>query len=142
VPFHLSTVEFFRLVREKLAPGGILGVNLAGAIGNPFPRAIVRTLLRAFDRVEAFPIGGSGNWLVVARNGEPVAASRLASRAARLEAGSPPLRGLSLLAKRRAALDFDLADVPVLTDAYAPVDTLLDLSARVASFDALGADAL
>ena len=29
MPFYLATREFFRLVRERLAPGGILALNVA-----------------------------------------------------------------------------------------------------------------
>jgi hypothetical protein len=38
-------------------------------------------------------------------------------------------------ARARVDLDLDLTRVPVLTDQYAPVDALLDLSVREIDFD-------
>ena len=32
IPFHLATREFLQLVRERLAPGGVVVVNIIGAI--------------------------------------------------------------------------------------------------------------
>ena len=34
VPFYLATREFFRLARERLAPGGILALNVASVPGD------------------------------------------------------------------------------------------------------------
>ena len=37
VPFYLATREFFRLARERLAPGGILALNVATVPGDDEP---------------------------------------------------------------------------------------------------------
>jgi spermidine synthase len=134
VPFHLSTHEFFELVRARLAPGGVLGINIAGAVRNAFPRAILRTLGRSFRNVDAYGIPASGNHLLVAHAGSALTASTLAARARELQ---PAMRGtvdLPRAAGSRLALDLELTDVPVLTDAFAPVDSLLDVTARSADF--------
>ena len=34
VPFYLATREFFRLARERLAPGGIVALNVASVPGD------------------------------------------------------------------------------------------------------------
>jgi spermidine synthase len=129
VPFHLATREFFELLRDRLAPGGAIGLNLAGSIDHPFSRSIFRTLSHVFDRVELFSIEGSGNFFLVARMGAPVSASELAQRAAGLDlaAGAGESR-FAALARRRLAPDLDLASVPVLEDRFAPVDALLNLA--------------
>ena len=32
IPFHLATHEFLQLVRERLTPGGVVVVNIIGAV--------------------------------------------------------------------------------------------------------------
>jgi spermidine synthase len=45
VPFYLATREFFELVRERLAPGGIVALNVASVPGDTrLARAIATTL--------------------------------------------------------------------------------------------------
>ncbi|MDQ3424938.1 MAG: fused MFS/spermidine synthase, partial [Actinomycetota bacterium] len=46
VPFYLATREFFRLVRERLTPGGIVALNVAAVPGD-------RRLVRAIGRTVA-----------------------------------------------------------------------------------------
>ena len=131
VPFHLATREFFEELRQHLAPGGVVGLNLAGEIDHPFSRAIYRTLSQVFDRVEIFSIQGSGNFLLIAHMGAAVSGSGLAERAARLDdeaAAGEGGRRFAALARHRVALELDLTSVPVLDDQYAPVDALLNLA--------------
>ena len=56
VPFYLATREFFRLVRERLAPGGIVALNVAAV---PDDRRLVRavgtTLAAEFPQVVEWP---------------------------------------------------------------------------------------
>jgi spermidine synthase len=132
VPFHLATLEFFELLRSRLAPEGAVGLNLAGRIDHPFALAIVRTLRRVFARVEIFSVRGSGNFLLVGHDGEPVPDSELAARAAALDAeraGPGPWPRFAALARQRVNPDLELDSVPVLVDGYAPVDALLHLDA-------------
>lgn len=145
VPFHLATREFFAELRAHLAPGGAIGINLAGAIDHPFSRSIYRTLLQVFDRVEIFSIQDSGNFLFVARMGPAVTGSELAGRAARLDreaplalapTSAPGAAGsgrFAALARYRVSPELDLASVPTLEDGYAPVDALLNLADEAAA---------
>lgn len=131
VPFHLATREFFTELRGHLAPGGVVALNLAGAIHHPFSRAIYRTLRHVFDQVEVFAVPGSGNFLLVARMGAPLVPSELAQRAAGLDARAVEADGgarFVALARSRLSTEIELTDVPVLLDSFAPVDALLDLA--------------
>lgn len=130
VPFHLATREFFEELRAHLAPGGAMGLNLAGAIDHPFSRAIYRTLSHVFDRVEIFSIQGSGNFIFVAHMGPASSGSELAERAARLDREAAGEFGprFAALVRHRVGPELDLATVPVLEDGYAPVDALLNLA--------------
>ena len=56
VPFYLATREFFALARERLAPGGILALNVAGVPGDTSLRdAITGTLRHEFEHVWVWP---------------------------------------------------------------------------------------
>jgi spermidine synthase len=61
IPFHLTTVEFFSLVRTHLNPDGVVAVNLAssGREGDlARASAVVQTMKRAFPVIQTFPIEG------------------------------------------------------------------------------------
>jgi spermidine synthase len=69
IPAHLSTVEFFGAVREVLAPGGWLAVNV-GAFGcdDPLVEALASTIDVAFDGgVLALRVPASRNVVLFAR---------------------------------------------------------------------------
>jgi spermidine synthase len=56
VPFYLATREFFGLVRERLAPGGIVALNVAAVPDDErLVRAIGRTLGVALPQVLEWP---------------------------------------------------------------------------------------
>ena len=56
VPFYLATREFFRLARERLAPGGVLALNVATVPGDDrLVRDIAGTVRREFDQVLVWP---------------------------------------------------------------------------------------
>jgi spermidine synthase len=135
VPFHLATREFFELARSKLAPGGVVGINVAGSVRNAFPRAILRTMGQVFGRIDAFGVPASGNHLLIGQGGPARPLSQLLERAGELEPRLSAPAGLRRLAGARLSYDLDLTRVPILTDQYAPVDALLDLSIREIDFD-------
>ena len=56
VPFYLATREFFRLARERLAPGGILALNVASVPGDDrLLEGIAGTLRHEFESVSVWP---------------------------------------------------------------------------------------
>ena len=56
VPFYLATREFFRLARDRLAPGGILALNVASVPGDEsLLDGISGTLTHEFERVLVWP---------------------------------------------------------------------------------------
>jgi len=56
VPFYLATREFFRLARERLAPGGILALNVASVPGDErLLDGIAGTLTYEFPSVAVWP---------------------------------------------------------------------------------------
>ena len=56
VPFYLATREFFRLARERLAPGGMVALNIASVPGDEtLLDGIAGTLTHEFDDVAVWP---------------------------------------------------------------------------------------
>jgi spermidine synthase len=59
IPFHLATAEFVRLVRSRLIPGGVVAVNVIGAMAGDTSRllrSITRTYASAFPTVALHPV--------------------------------------------------------------------------------------
>ena len=72
IPHHLSTREFFELVRSRLRPGGVMAANLGGITReDPVIGAVVSTIRSVFSEVEMARVPGSRNWVLLAWNGEP-----------------------------------------------------------------------
>jgi hypothetical protein len=135
VPFHLTTVEFFSELRQKLNPQGVVAVNLASSgEGGDLQRAnaVVQTLKTAFPTIEAF--GVKGPWRAhqtTAENliffgGAPIDHMSFDDMVSRIhiqvEAHRMPPEAISLLATHRSgAWSAGL----VLTDDYTPFDLLV-----------------
>jgi spermidine synthase len=122
IPFYLTSREFFELVRERLAPGGVAIVNVGHPEGSEaLERVLGRTMATAFPRVLRDPIEPT-NTLLVAGAG-PLSAARLRSAAGSLPAQLRPLA-------RRVATELAprLPGGEVYTDDRAPVEWLVDSS--------------
>lgn len=52
-PAHVSSVEFYELIRPLLAPGGVVVVNVTDGAGQAFTRGQAATLASLFDTVAA-----------------------------------------------------------------------------------------
>jgi spermidine synthase len=123
IPFYLATREFFELVRERLAPGGVAVVNVGHPEGSEeFERVLGRTMAAAFPTVLRDPAEQTNTLLLGSE--APASAQRLRSAArTRLEGN------LAELARIDAArLEPRLPGGSVYTDDRAPVEWLIDRS--------------
>ena len=64
IPFHMMTKEFYSLVRERLAPGGVAGFNIIP--GTKLYDSTLITLKNTFDRIDLYRAGGAFNVVVMA----------------------------------------------------------------------------
>jgi spermidine synthase len=122
IPFYLTTREFFELARERLAPGGVVIVNVGEPEGSDeLERVLGRTMAAAFPTVLRDPLEPT-NTLLVAGEG-PLSEERLGDAAAALPAELRPLAraGAARLAPR-------LPGGEVYSDDRAPVEWLVDSS--------------
>ena len=122
IPFYLTTREFFELARERLAPGGIVIVNVGHPEGSDeLEQVLGRTMETAFGRVLRYPIKPTNTLLVGGDEG--LSAARLRRNLGTLPAPLQPLAraAASQLAPR-------LPGGEVYTDDHAPVEWLVDSS--------------
>ncbi|HEX6185156.1 MAG TPA: fused MFS/spermidine synthase [Pyrinomonadaceae bacterium] len=144
IPFHLTTQEFMREVKNILAPGGVFLANINGSVRGRRSRILrseYKTLATVFESLYVFPRltdserkqgvrephpEGRRNIILVALNG-PGRWTResVVSEAERLELAGA-VRTPTFIEDARQFTDEPppVADVPVLTDDYAPVDTM------------------
>jgi spermidine synthase len=136
IPFHLATVEFLDLARSRLAPGGVVVTNMIGALTGDTSRllrSMTRTYRSVFSTVELHPVFLEGdrdpaslrNVILVATDGASPSTEFLAERWEQIRARSPGAPELAAPIRDRWQRDVRLADVPLLTDDYAPTDALL-----------------
>ena len=122
IPFYLATEEFFELVRDRLAPGGVVIVNA----GHPedqddLEKVLTATIGEVFPSVLRDPIEDT-NTLIVASE-RPVSAARLRRAVPQLPIG---LRATAQAAVAR--IGPPLEGGRVYTDDKAPVEWLIDKS--------------
>jgi len=143
LPFHLTTQEFFQLVKKHLTEGGVLVNNIIGPLEgskNKLFRSIFRTEKVVFGQVYVFPVWlepmlatppdprAPMNIMLVALNSRRSFLRQDISQKARELQGK--LIPDPLLIERASALydkKISDAEVRLLTDNYAPVDALIHL---------------
>jgi spermidine synthase len=122
IPFYMTTAEFFALARDRLAPGGVVVVNVGHPSGNRELETVIgRTMAEAFPSVVRDPFDDTNTLMAGART--PAGAQRLRASARYLP--SP----LARVAHAQAArLGPRLPGGTVYTDDRAPVEWLVDRS--------------
>jgi len=118
IPFHLTTVEFYRKVRSALSPGGMMSVNVANAGKPGFVAAELKTIAAVFPDPAVLACSGGHNYIVLAP--APTVLPQQNASSSRLI----PLNELwdDRLAAEKVSEMTDGA--AVLTDDFAPVETL------------------
>jgi spermidine synthase len=137
IPFHVTTVEFMRLVKRRLNPGGVALFNVIGSLtgkDSQLVRSEYKTIGRAFRSCAVFPIlqegEGAGTLspteirnVILVATGQPLAPVEVRRRAATLK--NPRLPYLTDIAAAYDGRPLPTGDVPLLSDDFAPVDRLI-----------------
>jgi len=122
IPYHLVTREFAALVKSKLSPGGLYAMNVVDAFPDPrLIKAMLKTLGAEFRHVdvwmEGMPEASRVTYVLTATDGE-----RLPDRvSARWGFERTWLRVTGQIME----IGTDPAQIPRLTDDYAPVERLI-----------------
>lgn len=120
VPFHLTTQEFYQLVKARLAPGGVVAQNVEPT--TLFFDSAYKTMQSVFDNLDAYR--GGNNIVLIGYSGPKLTAEELQRRAALADEKLRLKYPLSELIKARQD-DLPIAsDAKLLTDDFAPVEVL------------------
>jgi spermidine synthase len=127
VPYQLTTVEFMQLVSDRMDADGVAVANVISARTggrSAFYRAQYRTMDRVFPQVYSFPTSGSGSLqnieLVATKSAENLSEADFARRNRERDIGIDLASEIDFYQG-----DVNPGDAPLLTDDYAPVDSLL-----------------
>jgi spermidine synthase len=119
VPYHLTTLEFDRLIADHLTGEGVYMVNIIdGRTGN-FSRAYINTLGQVFSHIYAAPVGGDLGDL----NRQTIVV--LASQRSLDEIMSRPPLSQHFISQAELESYMQEGMALLLTDDYVPVDNLL-----------------
>ncbi|NJN83524.1 MAG: fused MFS/spermidine synthase, partial [Caldilineaceae bacterium] len=130
IPFHLTTIEFFQLVRRHLSENGVLAINVGRTASNyALVDALAATLLTLFPSVyvidEPAPPNALANSLVVA-TAEPTDLTNLAENVGALPADLPTeFLGFARAAVIHARVAEPDPETPIFTDDRAPVERVV-----------------
>lgn len=129
VPFHLATREFFEVAAARLTEGGVIGYNVVwGTLDwqDRSIRAIYKTMSDVFGQPCLFPVMSSRNMVFFCVKGGGMPSRSELTKTAReadRELGYLPKSISSLIANAKLHY-LDTRNVPLLTDDYAPVESL------------------
>lgn len=141
IPYHLTTREFVAAVRKTLSPNGVIVSNIIGAFAgqsSQLLRSMTRTVASVFPQVYLFPIWdwqGKNDYsennviLIATTNTEYWDTPKWQQQANSLHESGAIKENVPEYVKTLADEDWILdkswlAKMPLLTDDYAPVDTL------------------
>jgi len=138
LPSHLTTEEFFKELDAHLTPGGVVAYNVIASVEGERSRlfrSMYRTAGRVWDRRWVFPIGLGGdgrtdenrNIIVLATN-SPADSDELLARIENRVGGQVTVSGFEDFGDDLYEERVQIGDVPTLTDAHAPTDSLIEVN--------------
>lgn len=125
-PGHILSIEALRVVKKRMAPEGILAINLIGSLKEEtfMTASLIKTVEQVFNTVDIYPAfdpekDGIGNVAVIAHNHSPVPFNKEAVKAFPVH---PMVR--STLDRYMGTRFHFSRDTPavVLSDDYNPID--------------------
>lgn len=130
IPFHLTTVEFFSLVRQHLRENGVVAINVGRTATNyELVDTLAATLTQIFPTIYAIdepgPPGNLSNSLVVATV-HPTTPAIFAAHLARLPKELPDeFQAFAHQAEGQIRLLTPVTNAVVFTDDHAPVEQIV-----------------
>ncbi len=146
IPFHLATVEFFELCKRRLAPGGVLAMNIyAYRPDSPNLLAIENTLAKVFGKCVRTQQFWGSNAVLFARNGADVpdmtrlALDRINARFGErdLSEWDTLIEGSRWMPSHSRVVTYDPEGL-LLTDDHSPLERLMDEMIDQSEREALG----
>jgi len=135
LPFHLTTQEFFTELKAVMTTDGVVAYNLIGAVegqNSELFRSMYRTAETVWQDIWVFPIGlaedgapGRVRNVAIIASDVRIPESELRARIASRVSDTVSVAGFDTMAADLYTRPVPVADVPLLTDAHAPVDSLI-----------------
>ena len=131
VPFHLLTKEFYQIVKDHLADGGVVAQNVEPS--TMLFDSAAKTIHAVFPQVDFYVAGG--NVVTIAYDGPPRSNDELDSAARQRDAAYNLRYSLHDLLAQRRQIPIEggtviAANAKVLTDDFAPVEALKAIEAH------------
>jgi spermidine synthase len=137
LPFHLTTQEFFRETKARMAPDGVVAYNVISALegdASKLFRSLYKTAGSVWTHLWVFRVNvgqgdvplGRQNLIVLATDADVTGPELLARVRARVD-GRVQVAGFADMADDIYTKAVDTASVPVMTDRYAPTDSLISV---------------
>ncbi len=127
IPFQLTTVEFYKAVKDSLAPNGIMTANIAN-LGKPtFIASEIRTVRSILPELAVFVTPNSSNYMLFAPLNRKLDDRELKENAVRIEAEKNLMLKISDMLDTRmkdAEIAKMIEGVEILKDDFAPVETM------------------
>ncbi len=125
IPWHMTTVEFFREVHDHLTEDGVMVINVGRTIQDRrLVDALTNTMSYVFPSIHGIDVPYSFNTILVATR-QPTTSDNLAANLANLPADAPPMLRQVLTDSVDALVPTNRIDI-LFTDDRAPVETLTD----------------
>ncbi len=137
LPFHLTTQEFFRETKARMAPDGVVAYNVISALEgdqSKLFRSMYKTAGSVWRHLWVFRVNVGQdddptlrrNVIVLATDSD-VPGTELLARIRWRVGGRVQVAGFADMANDLYTTAVDTADVPIMTDAYAPTDSLISV---------------
>ncbi|MDH4139194.1 MAG: fused MFS/spermidine synthase, partial [Coriobacteriia bacterium] len=137
LPFHLTTQQFFEEVERRMSADGVVAYNVISAVEgdkSKLFRSMYRTAGSVFEHLWVFPIGlgaegdaqKTRNIIVIATDAD-ISEETLRERVNRRVDQRVTIDGFDEFAEDLYTQVVPVGDVPLLTDDYAPTDSLIEL---------------
>lgn len=118
IPFHLLTVEFYKLIERRMIKKAVLVINLHG--GSKLFDSSINTLKSIFANIDTFSLPDMGNVIIIAYN-HKIKNSALVSNAEKIQKEKRFYYDMRKLLKTKTDIDVSLK-APIFTDDFAPVN--------------------
>ena len=137
LPFHLTTQEFFRETKARMAPDGVMAYNVISALegdASKLFRSMYKTAGSVWTHLWVFRVNvgqgdvplGRQNLIVLATDSDVTGPELLARVRARVD-GRVEVAGFAEMADDIYSKAVDTSDVPMMSDSYAPTDSLISI---------------
>ncbi|MDZ4669567.1 MAG: fused MFS/spermidine synthase [Phototrophicales bacterium] len=125
IPWHLTTVEFFIEIRDRLSDNGVVAINVGRtSTDRRLVDAMASTLMQVFTTVHAIDVPRSFNTILVATQ-TVTTADNLLQNLRELPADSPELLTRVMQSSLENLVLIQPSDI-IFTDDRAPIENLVD----------------